>query len=203
MPTAERPRVAAVVLAAGSSTRMGQNKLVLEIDGESLVRRAVRAALGGGVDEVVVVLGHEARRVEDEVSDLACATVVNPDHARGVGTSLRLGIRQARPETRAVVVVLADMPFVTASMIGTVVERYRTTAAPLVVSRYGDVPAPPTLYDRVLFEELLSIPDERSGKRVLRAHKHEAVVVDWPVDALQDIDVAEDYDHARTRVARG
>ncbi len=201
MSAADHPRVVAVVLAAGSSTRMGQNKLVLEIGGESLVRRAVRAALGSGVDEVTVVLGHEAPRIEDELSGLACVTVVNLDHARGVGTSLRLGIRRAAPEARAIVVVLADMPFVTESMIGTVVERYRSTSAPLVVSQYGDVEAPPTLYDRSLFEELLSIPDERCGKRVLRRHKHEAVVVDWPVSALRDIDVAEDYDHARTQLA--
>ena len=64
----ERARLAAVVLAAGSSTRMGRNKLLLELGGETLVRRAVRAALGAGVDEVVVVLGHEEPRVRAELT---------------------------------------------------------------------------------------------------------------------------------------
>jgi molybdenum cofactor cytidylyltransferase len=203
MPTPDHPEVTAIVLAAGGSTRMGQNKLVLEIGGEAVVRRAVRAAVESGVDDVVVVLGHEAPRVEAELSGLSCRPVVNPDHARGVGTSLRFGITQAATSASAIVVVLADMPFVSASMIGTVVERYRTTGAPLVVSQYGDVEAPPNLYDRSLFEELLSVPDERCGKRVLRRHKHEAVVVTWPEEALKDIDVAEDYERARAQRAGG
>lgn len=198
MSTADRPLVAAVVLAAGSSTRMGRNKLLLDLGGESVVRRAVRAAIGGGVGRVVVVLGHEAKRVEADLSGLPCVPVVNPDHAQGVGTSLHLGVRQAATEAGAIVVVLADMPFVTAAMIETVVQRYRATGAPLVVSQYGEVEAPPILYDRALFAELLSIPGERCAKQVVRRHKQEAEVVAWPEEALRDIDVALDYERIRT-----
>ena len=202
MPT-EPLTVAAVVLAAGSSTRMGRNKLLLQLDGESLVRRAVRAAVGAGVDQVVVVLGHEEPRVRAELDGLPCIIVVNPDHAHGVGTSLQTGVRQAAAEADAIVVVLADMPFVTAAMIATLVERHRATGAPLVVSHYGDVQAPPTLYGRALFAELLSIPGERCAKQVVRRHEQEAEVVAWPVDALRDIDVPGDYDGARASLAGG
>jgi molybdenum cofactor cytidylyltransferase len=201
MPPAERTIVAAVVLAAGSSTRMGRNKLLLELGGETVVRRSARAAIGAGVDRVVVVLGHEAERVGAELSGLPCLAVVNPDHAQGVGTSLHLGVERAASEAGAVVVVLADMPFVTAGMIGTVVARYRATGKPLVVSQYGDVEAPPILYDRALFGELLSVPGERCAKVVVRRHKHEAAVVPWPVEALRDIDVADDYERARADLA--
>ena len=76
---AERARVAAVVLAAGSSTRMGRNKLLLDLGGETLIRRAVRAAVGAGVDQVVVVLGHEEPRVRAELEGLPCTPVVNAD----------------------------------------------------------------------------------------------------------------------------
>src|SRR5712691_8510552 len=110
MPS-EHPRVAAVILAAGSSTRMGRNKLLLDLGGETLVRRAVRAAVRAGVDQVVVVLGHEEPRVRAELDGLPCAPVVNPDHAEGAGTSVRTGVRQVAAGTDAVVVVLADMPF--------------------------------------------------------------------------------------------
>ena len=199
----ERPRVAAVVLAAGSSTRMGRNKLLLDLGGETLVRRAVRAALGAGVDQVVVVLGHEEPRVRAELFGLPCTPVVNPDHAEGAGTSVRTGVRQAAADADAVVVVLADMPFVTAEMIATLVQRYRETGAPLVASHYGDVQAPPTLYDRALFEELLVIPDERCAKQVVRRHENEAVVVAWPERALRDIDVPADYEGARAELAGG
>jgi molybdenum cofactor cytidylyltransferase len=194
-------RVAAIVLAAGASTRMGRNKLLLDVAGESLVRRAVRAAIEGGVDEVVVVLGHDEQRVRAELDGLACVPVVNPDHAEGAGTSVRTGVRRAAGAD-ALMVVLADMPFVTAEMIATLARRYRASRAPLVVSHYGDVQAPPTLYDRALFEELLAIPGERCAKQVVKRHEAEAEVVTWPAAALRDIDVPADYDGVRAELAR-
>lgn len=199
----ERARVAAVVLAAGSSARMGRNKLLLELGGEALVRRAVRAAVGGGVDEVVVVLGHQEPEVRAELLGLPCTFVLNPDHAEGAGTSVRTGVRQVAADTDAIVVMLADMPFVTAEMIATLAQRYRDTRPPLVASHYGDVQAPPTLYDRALFEELLNIPGERCAKQVVRRHESEAVVVAWPESALRDIDLPADYEGARAELAGG
>jgi molybdenum cofactor cytidylyltransferase len=198
----EPARVGAVVLAAGSSTRMGRNKLLLELGGETLVRRAVRAALGAGADPVVVVLGHEEPRVRAELAGLDCIPVVNRDHAEGAGTSVRTGVRRLAAEggVDALVVVLADMPFVTAEMIAALAERYRESRPPLVASHYGEVQAPPTLYDRALFDELLSIPGERCAKQVVRRHQHEAAVVSWPEGALRDIDVPADYDSARAEL---
>jgi molybdenum cofactor cytidylyltransferase len=194
-------RVAAVVLAAGSSTRMGRNKLLLELGGETLVRRAARAALEAGADPVVVVLGHDEPRVRAELAGLPCATVVNPDHAEGAGTSVRAGVRQAADAgADALVVVLADMPFVTAEMIAALVRRYREERPPLVASHYGEVQAPPTLYDRSLFDELLTIPGERCAKMVVRRHRDRAAVVAWPEAALRDIDVPEDYEGARAEL---
>jgi molybdenum cofactor cytidylyltransferase len=106
-------------------------------------------------------------------------------------------------DTDAIVVVLADMPFVTTEMIATLVQRYRETRPLLVASHYGEVQAPPTLYDRALFEELLSIPDERCAKQVVRRHQHEAAVVAWPESALRDIDLPADYEVARAELAPG
>jgi len=188
------PNVAVIVLAAGSSTRMGRNKLLLEIEGETLVCRVVRAAGDAGLDRVVVVLGHEEARVRAQLEGLSCETVVNPDHARGAGTSLHTGVRHVAADASAVVIVLADMPFVTASMIAALIERHRATRAPVVFSRYGAIQAPPTLYDRSLFAELLAIDDDRGGKLVVLRHQAEAEAVDWPESALHDIDSPADYD---------
>ena len=192
--------VGAVVLAAGSSVRLGRNKLLLELAGETVVRRAVRAAAQARLHPVVVVLGHEAARVRQEVDDLPCRPVVNADHAQGVSTSLRAGVSAIADEVQALVVVLADMPFVTSSMIEALVDRYRASGAPLVISAYGEVTAPPTLYDRSLFAELLSTSGDRCAKQVVRRHREEAAVLSWPDEALRDIDVADDYEHARLRV---
>lgn len=201
MPAGESRNVAGVVLAAGSSSRMGRNKLLLELGGETVIRRAVRAAVDGGLDPVVVVLGHEAERVRAELSGLPFRAVLNPDHARGVGTSLLVGVAEVPISAAALVVLLADMPFVTASMIGAVVERHRATGAPVVVSRYGETEAPPTLFDRSLFAELLAIAGDRCARQVARRHEQEAAVVAWPAQALRDLDVAGDYQDVRALLA--
>jgi molybdenum cofactor cytidylyltransferase len=195
-------RVAGIVLAAGSSTRMGRNKLLLPLDGEPLLRRAVRVALEGGLDPMLVVLGHQAEPARQALTGLSCRTVLNPDHAQGVRISLQVGVRNVPAGARAVVVLLADMPFVTASMIRTVVSRYIEGTAPLVVSQYGDVNAPPTLYDRSLFPELLTMTGEGCGKQVVKRHLGEAVCVPWPEAALSDVDVPEDYQRLRAQAVK-
>lgn len=202
-PAADRPGVAAVVLAAGSSKRMGTNKLLLDLGGETVVRRTLRAVLESGLHPVIVVLGHEADRVEADLQGLDCRPVVNPRYAKGASTSLGTGVAQVPAEASALVVVLADMPFVTAAMLRTLVDRHRTTGAAVVVSRYGDVEAPPTLFDRSVFPELTSLTGDRCGRPVARRHEHEGAVVTWPADALQDLDVAADYERVRALRAGG
>ena len=134
MPREERaPRraVAGVVLAAGSSTRMGANKLVIEVDGEALVVRAVRRAAAAGLNPVVVVLGHDSDRVARALEGVPCRPVVNALHQSGQGSSFRCGIAAIPEFADAAVVLLADMPMVTSDMIAAVVDHYRATGAPL------------------------------------------------------------------------
>jgi molybdenum cofactor cytidylyltransferase len=197
VPNDAKTGIAAVVLAAGSSRRMGRNKLLLELGGQSVLRTAARAAVDAGLQPVTVVLGHEAERVAAELAGLHCRTVVNPDHLRGVATSLHAGVKSLPAESSALVVVLGDMPFVTAAMIRSLVERYQATGARVVVSRYGDVEAPPTLFDRSVFPELLSVGGDRCARVVARRHESEGAVMAWPAGALRDLDVADDYAQAR------
>jgi molybdenum cofactor cytidylyltransferase len=191
--------VAAVVLAAGSSSRMGCNKLLLMVEGETLVRRAARAAVSAGLHPVFVILGHQAEQVGTELAGLPVRPLINLQHRQGVRTSLQEGVRAAAAAgVEALVVVLADMPFVAASMLETVVARHRETGAPLVLSRYGDVDAPPILYQRSLFDELLAIPEGQDARPVVRRHRDEAAVVPWPPQALKDVDVPGDYEQVQT-----
>jgi molybdenum cofactor cytidylyltransferase len=190
--------VAGVVLAAGTSTRMGQNKLFMELEGESLVRRIVGRVSRAGVDPLIVVLGHEAERVQRALEGIRYQPVLNADYERGVNSSLRAGIRAAsEAAARAAVVVLADMPFVTTAMIATLVEKYRRSEAPLVVSDYDGVNAPPMLYDRSLFTELAASEGQGCGKHVVKRHRHEAETASWPAEALTDLDAPEDYERVK------
>ena len=193
-------RVAGIVLAAGSSTRMERNKLLLYIGGETLVRRAVRLAGEAGLDPVIVVTGRFREAVEREVANLACAPVFNPDHEMGIQTSVACGVAAVPASCGAAVVMLPDMPFVTVRMVRTLVERHAETAAPLVVSRYGEVNAPPILYDRGLFGEI-SRMRAGCGREVVRRHHERAVLVDWPPDRLRDLDRPDEYESARLELA--
>jgi molybdenum cofactor cytidylyltransferase len=199
-PSERSGAVAGVVLAAGSSTRMGRNKLFFELDGETLLRRVVRRAIAAGLDPVIVVVGHEAEHARAEIAALPCKPVDNPDHALGINRSLRTGISHVPERARAAVVMLADMPFVTSRMVAALVARYRESTAPLVISAYGDVNAPPMLYDRALFSELQQMKGEGCGRQVVRRHRNEAISVSWPEAALQDIDVPEDYERIRAEL---
>lgn len=187
--------VAGVLLAAGTSSRLGRNKLTLQHGGESFLRGAARRALAAGLAPLVVVLGHEAERARAELDGLGCEIVLNPDYPEGINTSRRVGLAALPPEAEAAVVLLADMPFVTRDMLAALVERYRATGSPLVLSAYGPEPgvsAPPTLYARSLFPELLALTGGACGGQVVKRHRAGAEILAWPERTLFDVDRPED-----------
>jgi molybdenum cofactor cytidylyltransferase len=186
--------VAGVLLAAGTSSRMGTNKLLLELDGESVLRGTAKRLLAGGVSPLVAVLGHQADLAARELAGLPHEWALNPLYEEGINSSLKAGILAARGlQARAALVMLADMPFVTAEMIAAMLARYRESRAPLVISDYSGVNAPPMVYDQSLFPELLTMEGEGCGRQVVKRHKAAAEVLAWPAAALRDLDVPADY----------
>jgi molybdenum cofactor cytidylyltransferase len=194
MPSERVGPVAGILLAAGLSSRMGSNKLLFEVEGESLLRRSARKALAGGLDPLLVVLGHEAERTGRELAGLSCRMVLHPGYEQGITTSVQAGVSALPAEVQGAMVLLADMPHVTPEMISALIARYRSTAAPLVISDYEGVNAPPMLYDRVLFDEIQAMTAAGCGKQVVKRHRGEAEVLFWPAAALADLDVPEDYE---------
>ncbi|HXX85211.1 MAG TPA: nucleotidyltransferase family protein [Casimicrobiaceae bacterium] len=199
---AHEPRpVAGVVLAAGSSSRMGRNKLLFDVGGEPLVRRTVRAALAAGLDPILVVLGHEADAIRAALTSLPCRFVTNARFTEGMNSSVCAGIAALPAEVGAAVVLLADMPFIVTEMIATIMAQYRSGDASLILSEYEGVIAPPTLVDRSLFAELASEAGKGCGRRLRRRHPELASTVSWPATALADLDVPEDYERVKARLA--
>src|SRR2546422_10578782 len=184
----ELSRIAGVILAAGSSRRMGKNKMLLVLEGESLIRRAAKRALGAGLSPVVVVIGHEAERLRAELRDLPVEFAVNPAYTGPTSGSLHQGLNVLSADVDAVVVMLGDMVRVTAETLAMLIAAARGTDAPLVVSRYGDVTAPPLLFRRALFGELLAWTGEGGGKAVVPAHKHEAMYGERPEALVGEVD---------------
>ena len=197
MPSRREGPVAGILLAAGTASRMGNNKMLLPLDGESVLRQAARRALAGGLSPLIVVLGHESDKALKEIEDLPCQGALNPLYQEGVNSSVKAGILAVPREALGAMVMLADMPFVTSGMIAAMIERYRASEAPLVISDYAGVNAPPMLYDRSLFTELLTMTGEGCGRQVVRRHRDEAEVLAWPESALADLDIPEDYERAK------
>ena len=190
--------ISAVVLAAGLASRMGRPKQLLRIGGESLVRRAARTALASPVQEVVVVVGAAAEEVRNEIADLPLRVVVNPRFADGMATSLRAGVAALAPESEAVIVLLADQPLLTREVLEALVRRFRETAAPLVVPRYGGQRGNPVLLARALYPELGEVSGDAGAREVVAQHIHEAAFVDVPdARAQRDVDTWEEFEDVK------
>jgi molybdenum cofactor cytidylyltransferase len=192
--------IAAIVLAAGTSSRMGRQKLTLSMpDGRALIRVAVEQILAAGLDETVVVLGRDAEAVASALAGLPVRTVVNPRYADGQSTSLRAGLDALRPGTAAVVVALGDQPLPDPQLIRRLVEACRTSGRPIAVPVYRDGRGNPVLFAASLFGELRSVEGDRGGRDVIARDPQR--VAEVPVDAQMpaDIDTPEDYEAARRR----
>ena len=187
--------VAAVVLAAGGSARLGRPKQLVPIDGEPLVRRAARAALDAGCHPVLVVLGSQAQAVRAAVADLPVRYATNPRWADGVGGSIASGVRALAPGSPAGCIVLpCDQPRLTAGLLATLIERSRNGDPAAVACRYGGTVGTPVLFTPGLFDRLAALTGDSGAKRVLRACSP-LEVIDFPGGEL-DIDTDADLRRA-------
>ena len=186
--------ISAVVLAAGASTRMGQPKLLLPLGGEPLVRRAVRQVAEAGFDDVVVVVGAEHERVVAALEGLAVRHALNPEYATGIGSSFRTAV-QALPQSAAAMFALADQPLITARDYRRLLDAYREHPEGIVSVRYGEVTAPPHLFDREFFPELAVLV--HGARPVLQRHPGRRRVLEFAPKLLLDVDTPQDYERAK------
>ena len=189
-----------VVLAAGASTRMGTQKLLLPLGGEPLVRHAVRNVCEAGFDEVLVVVGFQHADVVAALDGLPVRHAVNPDFASGMGSSFRTAVGHL-PASDAAMFALADQPFVSANEYRTVRETFERELSGIVGSRFGEVTAPPHLFVREFFPELAVLV--HGARPVLQRHADRMVIVQFPAALLTDIDTPDDYELAKVRWAAG
>jgi len=193
--------LSAVLLAAGASTRMGVPKLLLSLGGEPIVRRTARHLCDSGYDEVVVVAGHEHRFIADALDGLPVRHALNPDFATGMGSSFRTGVEHLAGDSEAAMFALADQPFVTAEYYRQLPETFRNNPPGIVCVKYGQVTAPPHMFDQEFFPELAAL--EHGARPVLERHKDRTVVLQFPEDLLVDVDTPEDYERAIARLGTG
>jgi molybdenum cofactor cytidylyltransferase len=192
--------IAAIILAAGRSTRMGgPNKLLAELGGKTLVRIVTEQALASKASDVIVVTGHQAEQVEKALQGLKVKFVHNPDFTEGLAGSVKAGIAAVPESADGAVICLGDMPLIDAHLIDRLFESFAPDRGNLIVvpvsnSRRGN----PVLWSRRFFNELMTLDGDIGARHLIG--KHNQAVAEVPVEghaAFLDIDTPQALEAAR------
>ncbi len=207
-------QIAAVILAAGESSRLGQPKQLIQFRGKTLVRRMVDGASEAGCRPVLVVLGNsnrtslpgsargEAREheidlveaISSELKKTGATIVANPNWKRGIGTSIRAGVQhliEIAPGVEATVLLACDQPFVDRAVIEGLITLHHETRKPIVAASYAGTLGVPALFDRSRLQDLLGLDDSAGAKSIILSNRGQVAEFPFPEGEI-DIDTAED-----------
>jgi molybdenum cofactor cytidylyltransferase len=186
-------RIASIVLAAGSSSRMGpRNKLLEPVCGEPMVRRVAAIALRSGAEPVVVVTGHEATEVGAALQGLGVTVILNPDYADGLSTSLRTGLSALPPGIDGALILLGDMPEVEDSVVRALMASFTGASAICVPVRHGQK-GNPVLWGSRYFPEMMELTGDVGAKPLMARHEAQLIEVEVTTDSIfRDVDAPED-----------
>ena len=188
-------RAGVILLAAGSSSRMGQSKQLLKVGGESLLVRTTTIALETGLQPVVVVLGANEREHRKAIEHLGVPIAENSGWQLGMGSSLKTGLKHLlsiAPGTDAVLVLVCDQPLLTTIHLRNILEQFRVFNPLIVASRYAGNGAVPAVFHKDLFPKILEMEDAQGAKKIIGQHSNDTIMVDFP-DGSVDLDTPEDF----------
>jgi len=189
---------AAIVLAAGASTRLGQPKQLLKLSGESLLHRSVRLAAEADCSPIFVVLGFESERMQQELRDLDVESVINSDWQSGMGSSLRSGIAAALtrkiPAPQRVLLLLCDQIKLSSEILSQLLLTSEKSSGHIIASRYAQRLGVPAIFPRRFYADLLQVQGDQGARTVIQHHTSHLVAVDFPDGAI-DIDTVLDLKH--------
>jgi CTP:molybdopterin cytidylyltransferase MocA len=188
--------IAAVVLSAGESSRMGRPKALLPIDGQTFIERIVGALKRTAVGKIVIVIGHNAAELKPRIEHLPAEILINPDYKSGQLSSLQVAVRSLQNNVKCdgMLVHLVDHPYLDASLVDEMIRRFYESKKRIIVPRCHGKRGHPVLFSRALFGELLDAPMDQGAKAVVNAHGNETL--DMETDEMGitvDIDTPELY----------
>jgi molybdenum cofactor cytidylyltransferase len=187
--------IAGLILAAGESSRMGQDKALLTYGGRTFLEIIVATLHEAGMERVVVVLGHHAEQIQGAVTLEGAEIVINRDYARGQTSSLQAGLRALEsPSLEAIVLCLVDHPLVSADTVRRLVASFRQSGAPVVILTFRNQRGHPVLIGRALFEELKSLCPDEGANTIIRKYRDAAKFVEVSDEGiLIDVDNPDVY----------
>jgi molybdenum cofactor cytidylyltransferase len=186
--------ICAIVLAAGLSRRMGVQKLLLPFGGKTVIGHIVDQLLASTIDKLLVVTGHQAERITEELSARPVSIMHNPDYESGMLSSVRCGLRALPQQCEAILVALGDQPSITSALVELMVQSFDTAEKQILVPLYNGRRGHPILFSRLYREEILTHFDDVGLRGLLRAHPDEVfeLTVSTPC-VLSDMDYPQDY----------
>jgi molybdenum cofactor cytidylyltransferase len=186
---------AALILAAGASSRMGRPKQLLTFRGRSLLRRTIDAACEGGCRRVIVVLGAHAELVQAECDLLPAELCINENWRQGLAESIRCGIGLLRSHgelPRAALLMACDQPLVSGSLVSRLCDAFDDAPGRMVACEYGGTVGVPALFEKECFDRLAALRGSEGAKSVLLADPGMLRRCPWP-EGARDVDTLEDY----------
>ncbi len=187
--------ISLILLAAGSSSRLGQSKQMLPVAGVPLLEHAAKTALASGVKDIIVILGANEQPHLNAIQTLPVTTIANHYWKSGIGSSIKSGLNyliRKSPDTEAVILMVCDQPSLTSQHLRNLIETFNQTKAPIVASRYANTLGVPALFARSFFTNLLMLRDEQGAKKLIEQFQTQVKPVDFPEGSI-DIDTQEDY----------
>jgi len=183
-----------IILAAGSSSRLGSPKQNLVYNGRTLLQRAIETAVASACEPVIVVLGANKNLIRQSIEGSKATIVYNTDWEEGMASSIRAGItalKKINPESDAVILMLCDQPFADTSLLNQLVQK--RSAKGIVACAYNKTIGPPVLFDAVYFDELLLLKGQEGAKKLFKKYQNDVVTVSFPLGSV-DIDTSEDFE---------
>ena len=182
-----------ILLAAGSSSRLGRAKQLIEFQGKTLIQKAIDEANKSQADCLVVVLGANAYLIQTGFDITSTPFIVNSDWQQGMSSSMQAGLRflMEKEEIDQVLLMLCDQPFVDASLLDQLINAKETSGKGIVAAAYSNTLGVPALFDKRYFEKLLQLTGSEGAKKVIFNHQVEVHALDFPLGAV-DLDTEED-----------
>ena len=191
----QQPILAALILAAGYSSRMGQFKPLLPLDGRTVIESSIDTFRNAGITRIIVVTGYEAAQLQPLLKDPGISAVHNPDYASGMYSSVQAGIRSLPEDIDACFLLPADIPLVRSATIKTIIGRYESRHPSIIYPVFRGQHGHPPLIARSLFTEILAGNGEGGLRALLQRHEVDASEVDvFDEGILLDMDEPEDYE---------
>ena len=187
--------IGTIVLAAGSSSRMGRSKQLLEIEGEPLLCRCVNIALTVNPENVVVILGANEKPHRELLEKLPVQIVSNFYWKTGMGSSIKTGLNyliQSGAELDAVIIMVCDQPALTAAHLQKLIQKFSEKQKSIISSAYSDSSGVPVLFGRSFFSNLLLLNDDQGAKKIVQQFPDQVEMVSFPNGSI-DLDTEEDY----------